>query len=180
MPKRNWLRCNRLKREKRWWYHVEESMMMMCCEIHRSGLWGENGEMHPFPGSKEARDLIATRLSRGAGLLPWETHPRWPAGGQDHRGWESGCVKAATATATIQAEGGSIDRWTKAQGWWIHLKTGIIQKNTETVQIQVWNLDSWKLGFLNSWKPRMKFLVKRKRKRLLIELSHIILLLPKA
>lgn len=155
MPKRNWLRCNRLKKEKRWWHHVEESMMLMCCEIHQSGLWGESGEMHPFPGSKETTDLIATRLSRGAGLLPRETHPRWPAGGQDHRGWESGTYEESVRESRHRhhpGRGGSIDRWIKAQGWWIHLKTGIIRKNTGTVQIQVWNLDSWKLGFLNSWK----------------------------
>lgn len=67
MPKRNWLRCNRLKREK--WYHVEESMMMMLWRY--TDLEERMGRCTPSLGLKKQRDLIATRLSR-AGLLPWK------------------------------------------------------------------------------------------------------------
>ena len=136
---------------------------MMCCEIHWSGFRGENGEMHPFPGPKEATDLISTRQSRGAGLLPHETHHHWSVGGQDHRRWESGSYEESVCESHHHhhpGRDGWIDRWIKAQGWWIHLKTGIIQKNTGTVQIQVWNLDSWILG--NSWFPRIHEKQKKK------------------
>lgn len=124
--------------------------MMMCCEIHWSGFRRENGEMHPFPGPKEATDLISTRQSRGAGLLPQETPHHWSAGGQDHRRWESGSYEESVCESHHHhhpGRDGWIDRWIKAQGWWIHLKTGIIQKKYRNS-----SNPSLKLGFLNSWK----------------------------